>query len=71
MCLNSSYNVTNDVIKPLTPHTCTTDSSAYELRKFDEEIAHCVRNTQETLDIIVTNSYKGKTNQVITTFLNR
>ncbi|CAF3402781.1 unnamed protein product [Rotaria sp. Silwood2] len=57
--------ITNDVIKPPTEHTCTTDGSSLEVRKFNEEIAHRARNTQEIPDVIVTNCYKALSDQRI------
>lgn len=57
--------ITNDIIKPPTEHICKTDGSSLEVRKFNEEIVHRARHTQETPDIIVTNCYKGKNVQVI------
>ncbi|CAF4586963.1 unnamed protein product [Rotaria sp. Silwood2] len=57
--------ITNDVIKPPTKHTCTTDGSSLEVRKFNEEIAHRARNTQEIPGVIVTNCYKALSDQRI------
>ena len=52
--------ITNDIIKSPTEHTCRIDGSSMETRKFNEEIVHRTRCTQESPDIIITNCYKGK-----------
>jgi len=62
-------NVTNDVVKAPTPHSCKTHGSTLELRNFDQQIIHRARNTQETPDMIVTNCYKGKKLKLWSPFL--
>ncbi|CAF3659895.1 unnamed protein product [Rotaria socialis] len=57
--------ITNDVIKPPSEHTCKTDGPSLEIRKFNEELVHRARNTQEIPDIIVTNFYKALSDQGI------
>ncbi|CAF1149247.1 unnamed protein product [Rotaria sordida] len=57
--------ITNNTIKTPTEHTCKSDAISFEQRKFDERIAHRARFTQEAPDLIVTDSYKGMTDQAI------
>ena len=52
--------ITNDIIKSPTEHTCRIDGSSMETRKFNKEIVHRARYTQQSPDIIITNCYKGK-----------
>ena len=52
--------ITNAIVKPPTVHTCVFDGATHELRKFNDQITSRALNTQETPDVIVTNSYKGK-----------
>ncbi|CAM4799007.1 unnamed protein product [Rotaria magnacalcarata] len=60
-----TYIITNDAIKPPSEHTCKTDSSSLEIRKFNEELVHQARNSQEIPDIIVNNCYKALSDQGI------
>ncbi|CAF5196186.1 unnamed protein product, partial [Rotaria magnacalcarata] len=57
--------ITNGVIKPPSELTCKTDGSSLEIRKFNEELVHRARNTQEMPDIIVTTCYKALSDQGI------
>ncbi|CAF2121455.1 unnamed protein product [Rotaria magnacalcarata] len=57
--------ITNGVIKPPSERTCKTDGSSLEIRKFNEELVHWARNTQEMPDIIVTTCYKALSDQGI------
>ena len=53
--------ITNDIIKSAREHTCTIDGSLMETRKFNEEMVHRARYTQQSKDIIITNCYQDKT----------
>ncbi|CAF1333385.1 unnamed protein product [Didymodactylos carnosus] len=50
--------ITNNIVKPATEHSCKTDGTVSELRKFDEQIVYRALNTQETPDLIVTHCCK-------------
>ena len=52
--------ITNNIIKPLTDHSCTFNGTTLEIRKFDQQISFRALNTQEKPDIIITHCYKGK-----------
>ncbi|CAF1148583.1 unnamed protein product [Rotaria sordida] len=57
--------ITNNIIKTPIKHTCKSDAISFEQQKFDERIAHRARFTQEAPDLIVTDCYKGMTDQAI------
>jgi hypothetical protein len=44
--------LTNDIIKSPTEHTCKTDGTAFELRKFDEQIAHRAEFSRVELSVL-------------------
>ncbi|CAF5167538.1 unnamed protein product, partial [Rotaria magnacalcarata] len=46
--------------------TYKTDGSSLEVGKFNEELVHQARNTQEIPDVIVINCYKALSDQGIT-----
>ena len=45
---------TNNITKAPTKHSCTFDGTTLELRKFDQVFIDRAKNTQETLDTIIT-----------------
>ena len=52
--------ITNDIVKSPTERICRIDDSSMETRKFNEEIVHPARCTQESPDRIITSCYKSK-----------
>ncbi|CAF2670918.1 unnamed protein product [Rotaria sp. Silwood2] len=52
-------------------HTRKSDGISFEQRKFDERIAQRARFTQETPDFIVTDCYRGMTDQDISRLSSR
>ena len=48
------------ILKHRGEHICKFDASEHQIRQFSQQVTARTCNTQETLDVIVTNCYKGE-----------